>query len=554
MFAITRRVEAARRQFRVGEWLVEPDLNRITKGNREVGVEPKVLEVLICLAEVGGQVLSKEKIVRTVWPDTYVSDGILSYSISELRRAFGDDARNPHIIETIPRKGYRLIAPVSALGPPLRINPSIAVLPFTDLSLEKDQDYFCDGITAEIISNLAHMSRLRIASRTSTFEYKGKAEDVRTIGRKLGVDMVLEGSVRKAGNRLRIAVQLTKVEDGCHLWAERYDRELRDVFAIQDDISRSIATTLKITISPEESHEIGKAPTHDIQAFDFYLRGRQYFHQYSRKGIEFALRMFFHAIAIDPAYARAHAGIADCCVFLYLYAGSHKNHLDQADSASQNAIDLDSASAEAHASRGNVFALKGDFESAEMEFQTAILLNPTLFEAYYCYARAAFASGRMERAVELYEKACEVNPRDYQAPLLVAQICSDIGREEDAAAARRRGVRLAEERLQLNPDDARALYMGANGLVALGEHERGLEWGRQAMAIDPDEPMLLYNVACIQALAGRVDDALDSLERAIRNGLTQKNWLEKDSNLDSLRRHPRYPTLLELIGQYASCP
>ena len=261
--------------------------------------------------------------------------------------------------------------------------------------------------------------------------------------------------------------------------------------------------------------------------------------------------MYSRAIELDPGYALAHAGISDCCAFLYLYAGSHEEHCAQADAASRTAIELNPESAEAYASRGVALALKGAYEEAENAMEAAILLGPRLFEAYYYYARVEFVQGKLEKAIELYEKASHMNPADYQSPLLVAQIYVDLGRDEEAEASRRRGVHIAEERLKLNPDDARALYMGANGLVSLGEIDKGLEWARQAIELDPNDPMLLYNVACIQSLAGQVADALDSLEKSIRSGLTEKRWLERDSNLDPLRSHPRYQMLLELIEQCA---
>jgi adenylate cyclase len=536
------------REFRVGEWLVEPDLNCITRANRKRSVEPKVIEVLAYMADFPGEVLSKEQIIQSVWPDTYVSGEVLRYSISELRKAFKDDARNPQIIQTIARRGYRLIAPVHKKGPVAESKASIAVLAFSDISATKDQEYFCDGISEEIINILTRVKGLRVASRTSSFAFKKRSEDIRLIGRKLGVDTVLEGSVRKAEGRLRITAQLTKVADGYHLWSERYDRELKDVFAIQDEIARSIAATLKIALSPRESIAVGRAPTTDLEAYDYHLRGRQFFYQYKSKGIEFALKMFSQAIEIDPAFARAYAGIADCCSFLFMYAGNHDYHLEQADSMSRKALDLDPESAEAHASRGMAHSLKKNYVEAEREFESAIQLDPMLFEAYYFYAKVCFAQGELEKTIQLYKKSISVNPQDYQAPLLVAQIYSDLNDEKEATASRLRGIRAAEARLKMNPDDTRALYMGANGLVALGEYEKGLEWARQALTIDPDEPMVLYNVACIQSLAQRFDDALDSLEKAIRNGFTQKSWLEHDSNLNPIRRFPRYKRLLKQLS------
>jgi TolB-like protein/Flp pilus assembly protein TadD len=542
------------RPFHVGEWLVEPDLNRISRKQQTVPVEPKVIRVLECLADHPGEVLSKEKIIRTVWPDTYVSDGILTYSMTILRKALDDDAKNPRVIQTIARKGYRLIAPVEGREPSHAALPSVAVLAFSDMSVEKDQEYFCDGIAEEIINNLTHLRGLRVASRTSAFAFKNKPEDVRNIGRKLGVDAVLEGSVRKSHNCLRITIQLVKVEDGCHLMSERYDREPKDVFAIQDEISRSIAAILKVTLSPQESDSLRRVPTTDIDAYDYYLRGRQFFYQYRRRGIEFALKMFSRAIELDPEYVRAYAGISDCCSFLYLYAGSHEIHRTQADEASRKAIELDPASAEAQASRGVALSIKGDHAQAESAFERAIWLDPLLFEAYYFYARDSFAQGKPEKAIELYQKASEVSPHDYQAKLLVAQIFDDLGRHDEARACRRLGIEAAEARLKLNPDDVRALYMGANGLVALGEYERGLEWAGMALEMDPNEPMVLYNVACIQSLAGRPGDAIDTLEKAVHSGLTQKGWLENDSNLQPLRSNPRYQALIDSLSSDAANP
>ena len=537
------------REFRVGEWLVEPNLNCITRADQKTSVEPKVIEVLAYLAEYPGEVLSKEQIIQAVWPDTYVSDEVLRYSITELRKAFKDDAKNPQIIQTIARRGYRLIAEVSKKAATTESRGSIAVLAFADISPAKDQEYFCDGISEEIISNLLRIKGLRVASRTSSFAFKGRSEDIRAIGRRLGVATVLEGSVRKAEERLRITAQLISVEDGCHLWAERFDRELKDIFAIQDEIARSIAATLKIALTPRESMALSKAPTTDLEAYDYYLRGRQFFYQYKNRGMEFAMKMFARAIELDPTYVRAFAASADCYSFLFMHAGSHDSDRDQADSMSRRALELDSDSAEARASRGVACSLKNNYAEAESEFEEAIRLDPTLFEAFYFYARACFEQGKLEYSIQLYEKSIEVNPQDYQAPLLVAQIYSDLGDETKAAASRRRGIQAVEARLKMHPDDSRALYMGANGLVALGEYEQGLEWANQAIAIDGNDPMVLYNVACVQSLAGRYDDALDALEKSVQCGMMHINWLEHDSNLDPLRHYPRYKQIIKLLSK-----
>ncbi len=420
---------------------------------------------------------------------------------------------------------------------------SIAVLPFADMSPQRDQEYFCEGIAEEIINALTNIQALRVASRTSAFAFKGKNEDIGEIGRKLKVATVLEGSVRKAGNRLRVTAQLVNVADGYHLWSERYDRELQDVFAIQDEIAENIVKALRVVLSEEEKRAIEKAPTENVQAYDYYLRGRQFFHQFRRTGIQFARRMFERAIETDPNYALAYAGVADCCSFLYMYWDGSKANLESADSASRRALQLDPELAEAHASRGFALSLSSQYAEARQEFETAIRLNPKLYEAHYLYARACFQEGKLEEAVRHYEDASRVRPEDYQALFLMQTPLNSLGRTADAHAALSRGLQVAEKHLELNPDDARALVLGAAAWIQMGDQERGLEWARRAYAMDQEDPGILYNVACAYALRGLADDAINCLEKAIQNGFGHREWLENDSDLDPLRGDPRFQAL-----------
>ena len=290
---------------------------------------------------------------------------------------------------------------------------SIAVLPFVNMSADPDNEYFTDGVAEEIINALTKIQALRVAARTSSFAFKGKNEDIGDIGRKLKVATVLEGSVRKAGNRLRVTAQLVNVADGYHLWSERYDRQLEDVFEIQDEIAGNIVRALRVVLSDQEKRAIEKAPTENVQAYDYYLRGRQFFHQFRRTGIQFARRMFERAIEIDPNYALAYAGVADCCSFLYMYWDGSKANLESAESASRKALELDPERAEAHASRGFALALRRQYEEARREFEAALRLDPKLYEAHYLYARACFQEGKLEEAVRHYEDASRVRPEDY---------------------------------------------------------------------------------------------------------------------------------------------
>jgi TolB-like protein/Flp pilus assembly protein TadD len=424
---------------------------------------------------------------------------------------------------------------------------SIAVLPFVNMSNDAENEYFSDGIAEEIINALTRVQALRVASRTSAFAFKGKDEDIGEIGRKLKVGTVLEGSVRKAGSRLRVTAQLVSVADGTNLWSERYDRQLEDVFAIQDEIAGNIVKALRVVLSEGEKRAIEKAPTENVEAYDYYLRGRQYFHQFRRTGMQFARRMYERAIEIDPRFAMAHAGMADCCSFLYMYWDGSRANLEAADAASRRALELDPELAEAHASRGFALNLSRDYEAARAHFETALRLNPKLYEAHYFYARACFQEGKLEEAVRHYEEASRVRPEDYQALLLMQSPLNSLGRHEEAITVLRRGVQVAQKHLELNPDDARALYLAAGGLVQLGERERALEMARRAHAIDPEDSGVLYNVACVYSLAGMIDEAIDCLEKAIQNGFGHREWIENDSDLDPLRGSPRFQALLKRV-------
>jgi serine/threonine protein kinase/Flp pilus assembly protein TadD len=424
---------------------------------------------------------------------------------------------------------------------------SMAVLYFENLSRAEEDEYFRDGITEDVITELSNIEGLRVFPRSAVFSFRDKPANEPQVGQQLGAAYVLSGSLRRAGNRLRITAQLVETRTGHSVWAKRYDRQMEDVFAIQDEIAHSIAAALKLALSDKEKRAIGKAPTINVKAYDYYLRGRQFFHQFRRKGFEFAQQMFERAIEIDPHYARAYAGIADCCSFLYTYWHASSNTLEQADAASRKALELDPELADAHASRGLAVSLRKDYDEAAKEFETAIRLDPKLFEGYYFYARAMFAQGKMAEAVDLFAKASQVNPDDYQSPALLATAYSSLGRKEESEAARRRALQIIERHLELHPDDARALYMGAGSLCALGERQRALEWTRRALGIEPDDPGVLYNVACNYSLLGRPEEAIDCLEKAINNGFGFKQWIEHDSDLDSLRDIPRFQALLKRL-------
>jgi len=425
---------------------------------------------------------------------------------------------------------------------------SVAVLPFANMSADPENEYFTDGMAEEIINALTKIQSLRVASRTSAFAFKGKNEDIGDIGRKLKVSTVLEGSVRKMGNRLRITAQLVNVADGYHLWSERYDREMEDVFAIQDDISQAIVKALRVILSEGEKKQIEKARgAVNVEAYDFYLRGRQYFHQLRRKSLEYARQMFNRAIEIDAEYARAYAGVADSCSMLYMYFDAREFNIRQADIASQKALELEPELAEAHLARGIAVALSKRFDEAEKEFETAMRLDPKLFEAPYFFGRTRTAQGRFADAVKLFERASALRPEDFQATAFLAQSYNSMGMETEANEATRRAARQIQQRLDLNPDDARACNLGAGIHATLGHSEKALELAERSLGIDPEDPMLLYNVACTYSRLGKIDDALSCLERAVDKGFGHKEWIDHDSDLNPLRETSRFKAISQAM-------
>ena len=421
---------------------------------------------------------------------------------------------------------------------------SVAVLYFENLGSSKDDEYFRDGMTEDIITELSKINELQVFPRAAVLAYRDKPVTGPQVGRELNAACVLSGSLRRAGNRLRITAQLIQAQTGHSIWAERYDRELKDVFEVQDEIARSISQALRIKLSPQEEKAIARRQTENAQAYDYYLRGRQFFHQFRRKGFDFARQMFARAIVIDPQYARAFAGVADCCSFLYMYWDSSEDNLNEAEAASHKALELDPELAEAHTARGLAFALRKDFANAEKEFELGIQRNPKLYEAYYFYARTSFQRGDLTKAAELYERASRLNPDDYQAVSLLVAVYHGLGREAEAAAAEHRALQLTEKHIDLHPDDPRALYLGAGILARMGDHKRSFEWARRALDIDPEETSILYNVACVYSLLGRTEESIGCLEKVMKYGTFYKNWAAKDSDLDSLRSDPRFQALL----------
>ena len=542
--------------YRIGDYRLDPVRRELRYGRALRRLEPQVFDTLLFLVENRARVVSKDDLVAAVWNGRFVSDAAVESRIKIARRAVGDDGRSQNIIRTIPRRGFRLVATVETVSddlPPQLVPdgrgfPSIAVLPFTNMSGDPEQDYFSDGMTEDIITDLSKISGLFVIARTTTFTYRGKPAKVQQVSEDLGVEFILEGSVRKAGTRVRVTAQLVEGKGGGHVWADRYDRDLTDIFAIQDEIAHSIVDQLKVKLLPEERKAIDRAPTENLEAYTYYLRGRQFLHRHSRSYYILAKRMFAKAVELDPIYARAYAGIADCDSFLFLHYNADVS-IDGILATSAKALDLDSGLAEAHASRGVALSLRERYQEAMAEFDQATTLDPFLFEAHYFYARACFSQGKLEAAARHFQRAADISPDDYQALLVVTGVYRALGREHDMTMAAREGVARAERALVLQPENPRPAYLGALGLATLGAFDRAKEWAGRALVIDPEDGLMKYNVACFYSLTGEHERAIDLLVELLPSSTHErKQWVKHDSDLDPIRRHPRFGTVLNLLG------
>jgi serine/threonine protein kinase/tetratricopeptide (TPR) repeat protein len=483
-------------------------------------------------------------------PDfTDIADRVPEEVISALTRATSLDAADR--FDTMREFASALASasrttPVSMRfeAPVISASKSVAVLPFENLSADVENEYLADGIAEEIINALSKVRTLRVASRASSFAVKGRRNDLQEAGRKLKVSTVLNGSVRRSGNRIRVTAELVNVSDGSQLWAERYDREMEDVFAIQDDISEAIVRALRIILGDAERKAL-KAKTRDIRAYEYYLRGRQY-QDLRKKGIEYAMQMFRHAIEIDPEYASAYAGTADCLSLMYLLFDADMKYVDEAKKYAEKALELEPDLAEAHLAKAMAYSCLRDYDTSNAEFEKASKLDPKLFDVPYYWARNLQWQGRPEDALKVMRVGLALRPESFDVAIMVAMVYTGMGKKAEAEAARKHAIKLMEDRLELNPDDARAWSLAGSAYAAANDRERAEKAIERAIAIDQDA-LTIYNAACAYALLGDREKALDNLELAVRSGWKHRQWLEHDSDFDLVRSDPRFMKVVESL-------
>ena len=422
---------------------------------------------------------------------------------------------------------------------------SVAILPFNDLSEAHDQGYFCDGLAEEILNVLASIRDLRVASRTSSFRFRGGEADAREIGRALNVAAIMEGSVRKAGDHVRVTAQLIDANSGYHLWSESYDRQLRDIFAIQAEIARNVARALQVSLTAAALAVCRCDAPRDMRAYEFYLRGRQIQSLKSSDNWTKAPEMFRRAIALDADYAQAHAGLADSLAQLLIWRIIEPAAvLNEALGASQRALELAPQLAEAHVAHANTLSLAGDDKGAVAAFERAIELNPELYEAHYYFGRHCYARGEHARAIREFEAAHRVRPDEFQALVLAVNAADSLGDKARGDELTRLALPPALVEIAADPENGRALYLAAGMQVRLGDAEGARRNIETALRLQADDFGTLYNAACTYAHLGDNERALDMLDRALSAGHGFREWIEHDPDLESLRSMPRYREIM----------
>jgi TolB-like protein/DNA-binding winged helix-turn-helix (wHTH) protein/tetratricopeptide (TPR) repeat protein len=544
--------------FQIGEWLIQPQLNLIQSGGKSVRVKPRSMAVLVFLAEARGEVVEKYDLMDAVWGQSVVTEDVLTQSIVELRKAFGDSASDPKVIETIRRVGFRLLPQVTDGTSPaaphtskamliavlagvlvlvafalywrqtevasVTTDPSVAVLPFVNLSDEPGTDFFSDGLSEEVLNTLTLIPGLRVPARTSSFAFRDRDEDVRVIGRSLNVATVLEGSVRRAGRQIRVTAQLIDVESGYHIWSQTYDRELEDVFAVQSDIARSLTEALKVTLGGDGGNGLQQSGTSDADAYELYLLGRHHLDNELGDWIIKARTAFGRAIEADPGFARAYAGLADTYLVFRETPGSFMQGdsipfdeaLMHARRAVDRALELNPSLADAYVSRAAISAARRDWLAEEEDLRTAAELNPSLVPAYLRLGANLRLQGMPDQALEAYKKAAGLDPLNPKLAASLARLTAELGDYDTAITYPLKlldsglrsplplealveinrvygrfvdRVKWARELVRLAPTRASAQAELADAYLELGEFELADSWAKSAHALSSMEAL-----------------------------------------------------------------
>jgi serine/threonine protein kinase/Tfp pilus assembly protein PilF len=428
-------------------------------------------------------------------------------------------------------------------GPAKAAERSVAVLYFENLSGVKEDEYLRDGVTEDIITELSKIRGLRIFSRPTVLAYRDKPVTPVQIGQQLKASCVLTGTLRRAGQRLRITAQLVDTQTDFPLWSERYDREMADVFEVQDEIARKIAEALRVQLSPQEQEALGKRPTESLQAYDLYLRGKSFARRLTRQDLEFALQMFENAVGLDPAFALAHAAIANVCAQFHYHYERAQGWIGRAVSATQKASALRRDLPEVLVAEGWILYAEGQYEQTVSLVRQVIERKPDTEGAYYLLLRALFASGQYQEVARLGDAALEASGGDYNVYVPISNALGSLGKKDALDKMRQREIQALEAHIKTVPEDARARTLLAGdyaslGLVDAAEREAGL-----AISLRPNEAIVLYNAACVFCQLGKKAEALDAIRKAWDAGFRDPDWARRDPDLALLHGEPEFERL-----------
>jgi non-specific serine/threonine protein kinase len=421
-----------------------------------------------------------------------------------------------------------------------KVDASVAVLYFENLGGAKDDEYFRDGMTEDIITELSKIKHLHVFPRLEMLAYRDKPTAPAQVGQDLHAAYVLGGSLRRAGNRLRITAQLVETRTRHSVWTERYDREMADVFEVQDEIARKIAQALRITLSPQEEAHIAQKPTEDLQAYDYFLRGRNYLRL---ENFEFALQMFEQAVQRDVNFALAHAGIANVCGLMYELREKHPKWIERGLASCERAMALEPGRAEVLSARARMYYAQQKYEDSAAYARLAIERKPDCEGAYNILGRAYFASDRFEEAAMIVEQALEANGDDYNTYIPYRVSLERLGRKAEALKVRERQTRALERQLELVPDDVRARILLSVGYAHVGRTDDAIAQLQRAVQLRPNDGNTLYNATCVYGILNRKADALEMLARAIKSGYANFDWVKRDPDLAGIKDDPEFQRL-----------
>ncbi len=420
---------------------------------------------------------------------------------------------------------------------------SVAVLYFENLSGMKEDEYLRDGITEDITTELSKIKGLKTFSRAVVLAYRDKSVTAGQVGKELGASYVLVGSLRRAGARLRINAQLVDAATDFPLWSERYDREMKDVFEVQDEIAQKIAAALRITLSPQEQQALSAKPTEDLQAYDLYLRGRNYARRVGRQDLQFALQMYENAVALDPEFALAHAGLAHVCAQYYYHFERQQQWIDRAIAATQKASVNGHDAPEIQLAEGWVLFAEGRYGECVDKLRKALSRTPDLDGGYYLLGRALFAAGRYQEVVDIMEDALAHAGENYNTIIPIHNSLGALGKKDASNNFAHRAIAIYEAHLKKVPEDARARVLLASNFSRQGRFEEAKREADMAMVLRPDDSMILYNAACVYCAMNNAGEALIAIRKAWESGYRDATWTRQDPDLAPLHGDPEFERL-----------